>query len=82
MNRLFVLFCFSPRLFPSHREAGLGPAAAVKKDVELLKRFCSGGKKRVLKSVQYTSGLSYLHILLSVARKRLLLGLMLGTPRI
>ncbi|XP_067434300.1 outer dynein arm-docking complex subunit 2 [Thunnus thynnus] len=35
-------------------QAGLDPTA-VKNEVELLKRFCSEGEKRVLKSVRYTS---------------------------
>ncbi len=42
---------------------------AVKKEVELLKRFCNEGENRVLKSVRYTSGLNYLHISLVFAGK-------------
>ncbi|TNN72433.1 Armadillo repeat-containing protein 4 [Liparis tanakae] len=42
-------------------QVGLDPAV-VRNEVELLKRLCSEGEKRVLKSVRYTSGLNYLHI--------------------
>lgn len=50
-----------------YREVRLSPVA-VKNDVELLKCFCSKGEKRVLKSVQYTSGLNYLHISLGLKK--------------
>lgn len=35
---------------------------AVKNEVELLKKLCSEGEQRFLKSIQYTSGLNYRYI--------------------
>uniref|UniRef100_A0A4W6G7T7 Outer dynein arm docking complex subunit 2 n=1 Tax=Lates calcarifer TaxID=8187 RepID=A0A4W6G7T7_LATCA len=40
--------------FESHLQVRLDPTT-VKNDMELLKQLCSGGEKRVLKSVRYTS---------------------------
>lgn len=71
------LFCFVFLHF-HYRQVRLDPTA-VKNDMELLKRFCSEGEKRVLKSVRYTSGLNYLHI--SLGCKELLLTLMQCTGK-
>lgn len=74
LNIYFVLFF----LHFHYRQVRLDPTA-VKNDMELLKRFCTEGEKRVLKSVRYTSGSNYLHI--SLGCKELLLTLMQCTGK-